>query len=63
MDADKERSCHDPTSSVTRADDTVVYDLPANVIETAPNVVYGECIDGIEMKKNEVYRFGNRSST
>ena len=60
-DTDEERSCHDPTSFVTRADDTVVYDVPADVIETTPNVVYGECIDGIEMKPNEVYGFGNRA--
>ena len=57
MDADEERSCHDATSSITRADDTVVYDLPADVIETTPNVLYGECIDGIQMKPHETTCF------
>ena len=60
-DADEERSCHNPTSSVTRADEAPVYELPADVIKTIPNVVYGECTDDIEMKPNEVYGVGKVS--
>ena len=63
-DADKEMPCHAPTSSVTIANETPgpVYEfMPADVIETTPNVVYSECIDGIEMKPNEVYGFGNKT--
>ena len=60
-DVDRERSCHNATSSVTRADEAPVYDLLADVIKTTPNVVYGECMDGIETKPNEVYGVGRVS--
>ena len=60
-DADEERSCHNPASSVTRANKAPVYDLPTDVIKTMPNAVYDECTDGIEMKPNEVYGVGKVS--
>ena len=50
-----------PTSSPISADEAPVYDIPADIIETKPNVVYGECTDGIEMKPNEVYGVGKVS--